>query len=104
MSTTLIPVTYDVVKADLTKHLAAAVAHASFTTDGWTVSNNVAFSGVMLHYIDKEFNAINKCVAVIHTPGSHTLKVLAHHTTEILSEFGVKLDTSSHHNRQRGER
>ena len=58
--------------------------------------NNVAFTGVTLHYVDNNFNAINKCLAVCHTSGSHTYKVLAEHTTAILAEYGIKLDVPVH--------
>lgn len=39
---------------------------------------------------------MHKCLAVRHTPGSHTAKLLAQHTTEILHEFGVVLDNGVH--------
>ena len=83
----MIPARYDVVKKDIVDHLHSAVAQASFTTDGWTASNNTAYTGVMLNYIDRTFNVVNKVLAIRHTPGSHTAKVLASHTIDILEEF-----------------
>ena len=96
LSSLLIIAKYNEVKVEIAQHLSKAATHAAFTTDGWTVSNNVAYTGVTLHYFDKAFNSVNKCLAVRHTPGSHTLKVLAEHTTEILAEYSIKLDTPVH--------
>ena len=92
MSSTLITAKYDEVKANVAKHLTSADTQPSFTTDALTASNNVEFSTVTLHYMDIDFNAINRCLAVRNTPGSHTAKVLAEHTSFILGEFGMQLD------------
>ena len=54
LSALMIPVKYDEVEDDIARHLALASTRAAFATDGWTVSNNVAFTGVIMHYNDKD--------------------------------------------------
>ena len=95
LSALLIIAKYNEVKAEIAQHLATAGAHAAFTTNGWTSSNNVAFTGVMLHYVDNNFNAIKVFDCPPYT-GSHTSKVLAEHATAILAEYGINLDVPVH--------
>ena len=92
MSSTLIPAKCDAVKADVAKQLADAGSNAMFTTDAWTSTYNDTYKGVTLHYVNANFDIVNRCLAVRHAQGSHTAKLLTEHTTDILSEFGVTLE------------
>jgi hypothetical protein len=90
MSAQMIPDRYEEVKSAVVSHLARSGSNASFTTDTWTSSAADAYSAVTPHYINENFNSVNRCIAVRHAPGSHTADLLAAHVTQVLLDFGIQ--------------
>jgi len=89
LSETLIPDAYDAKKAEIKAMISKAVAVA-LTTDMWTSVNNDSYMGVTCHFIDSDFRANSKCLAVSHAPGSHTAELIKTELEKIKKEWGLE--------------
>ena len=89
LSATLIPSTYEKTKNELQISLASAQAQA-VTTDMWTSSANHSYMGVTVHWIAKDFQPQNKCLAVRPAPGSHTADFISAEVKSVLDEWSIK--------------
>lgn len=61
----------------------------SFTLDMWTSPNSYGFLGVVVHYIDKNWEPKKLVIGMEHIEGSHTAKVLAQNFIKILDDFKI---------------
>ena len=82
LSGTLIPDMYAEVKKNTMIVIKSATAWA-FTTDMWTSTNNDSYMALTCHFINDDFELINKCVAVTHAPGSHSAEFIADKMTQV---------------------
>jgi len=88
LSATMIPDAYKAKKEEVKLMLRKAVAVA-LTTDMWTSSNNDSYMGVTCHFIDNEFHANHKCLAVSHSPGSHTAEFIKDELVKMEKDWGL---------------
>ncbi|XP_021967047.1 zinc finger BED domain-containing protein DAYSLEEPER [Folsomia candida] len=80
---------YDIEKNNLKNLIQSIESKVSFTVDVWTSKTQVAFQGVMMHWIGKDWtlNELPLDLDILH--GSHTGETLATSFMNILKEFDL---------------
>jgi len=62
----------------------------------WTSSSNTSYLGVSVHYLDANFNPVNKCLNVQPAPGSHMAEFISQALTGVIDDWSLKRDADLH--------
>ena len=76
-------------REELTRHLASIESRISISLDGWTSPNNIAFVGIVAHFIDNDFVLRSEVLGFDVIQGSHTGATYADLVWQVLEEFDL---------------
>ena len=94
ISSKYLPQMFEGEKAKIKDDLSG-VRSFSLTTDIWTSRANHAYTGLTIHFVDREFELQHYLLETREFPESHTALNIADELTEILKDWGLNEDTIS---------
>lgn len=77
------------IKLELAAEMHNANTKINLCLDAWTSPFNVAFLGIIAHYIDKDWVMQERMLAFIELTGGHAGHVTSRHVFETLEQFGI---------------